>query len=197
MIETVRQDPAKLFMLGLDSASLPFIRANAGQLPFLASLVEEGTVADLGSPATHLSASVCRRSIRGRQPGVHGSTSPFQWSAEDRHVSPHQPRTLVRGVPCRAVLASPFPLRGGYNRLRRRPRAARRTGARPADHQLVLPEFGRRHRVRPAGAEGYQAPFRPPAIGAEVPVPKSRRECIAIRDRLIAAVRAKADARCT
>ena len=58
MIETVRQDPAKLFMLGLDAASLPFIRANAGQLPFLASLVEEGTVADLGSPATHLSASV-------------------------------------------------------------------------------------------------------------------------------------------
>ena len=52
MIETGVRDPAKLFMLGLDAASLPFIRANTDRLPFLASLLDDGTLAVLRSPAT-------------------------------------------------------------------------------------------------------------------------------------------------
>ena len=71
MIETGHRQPANLFMLGLDAASLPFIRDHADRLPFLATLLAEGTVTALRTPATYLSASVWPTFYAGCPPGVH------------------------------------------------------------------------------------------------------------------------------
>src|SRR5207249_457068 len=59
----------RLLMLGLDAASLPFIQGNRRKLPVLTSLLEEGTLRQLESPALHLSASVWPTFTTGRPPG--------------------------------------------------------------------------------------------------------------------------------
>ena len=194
MIETGVRDPAKLFMLGLDAASLPFIRANTDRLPFLASLLDEGTLADLRSPATYLSASVWPTFYSGGQPGVHGQYFPFQWSGEDGTF-----RRIGHARWSEAFYVEPF-----WHRIARSGAATiafdvahvlhderapglqitnwsyQSSGAAKASDGRVLKEIKRRFGRRP--------------IGPEVPVPKTRHECLAIRDRLIAAVRAKAEA---
>jgi len=194
MIETSPPEPAKLFMLGLDSASLPFIGANADRLPFLAALVADGTLAELRSPATYLSASVWPTFYSGRQPGGHGQYFPFQWCGADRTF-----RRIDHARWSEALYVEPF-----WHRLARSGAATiafdvahvlhderapglqisnwsyQSSGAAKASDSRVLKDIRRRFGHRP--------------IGPEVPVPKTRRECLVIRDRLIAAVRAKGDA---
>ncbi|HSR00617.1 MAG TPA: alkaline phosphatase family protein [Sphingomicrobium sp.] len=194
MNETVQGDPASLFMLGLDAASLPFIRANLDRLPFLSSLIEEGSLADLQSPAAYLSASVWPTFYSGQPPGMHGQYFPFQWSSRDGafrrighaswsdafYIEPFWHRIARSGVttiafdiahvlhdeqaPCLQITNWSYQSSGAANGSDRR----------------VLQDITRRFGRRP--------------IGAEVPVPKTRRECLAIRDGLKAAVTAKADA---
>ena len=194
MIETVQRKPAELFMLGLDAASLPFIRANGDQLPFLASLVEGGAVADLRSPATYLSASVWPTFYSGRQPGVHGQYFPFQWSGVDGtfrrigharwseafYIEPFWHRLAHSGAATIAFDVAHVLHDERAPGLQITNWSYQSSGAAKASDHQTLKEIRRRFGLRP--------------IGPEVPVPKSRRECLAIRDRLIAAVRAKADA---
>src|SRR5438067_4628864 len=75
----------RLLMLGLDAASLSFIQDNLCKLPVLASLLENGTLRKLNTPAVHLSASVWPTFSSGKPPGEHGQYFPFQWSAERHH----------------------------------------------------------------------------------------------------------------
>ncbi len=69
-------------MLGLDAVSLPFIEENRGNLPNLSALLASGTLRNLQSSASYLSASVWPTFLSGRQPGEHGQYFPFQWSSE-------------------------------------------------------------------------------------------------------------------
>ena len=68
----------RLLMLGLDAASLTFIRDNLSRLPVLASVLETGSLRELETPAVHLSASVWPTFSTGKPPGDHGQYFPFQ-----------------------------------------------------------------------------------------------------------------------
>ena len=72
-------------MIGLDAVSLPFVRANLDRLPTLASLLKDGSLRELETPATHLSASVWPTFSTGKQPGDHGQYFPFQWHGGNNH----------------------------------------------------------------------------------------------------------------
>lgn len=191
---SVAPSDRRLLMLGLDAVSLPFIQDNLGKLPVLASLLEEGILRKLSSSATYLSASVWPTFYTGKQPGEHGQYFPFQWSGEDRHY-----RRIAD-----ARWSEEFDLEPFWHRLARagHPTIAfdiahvlhderapclqitnwsyQSSGAARASEPEVLKDIRRRFGRRP--------------IGPEVPVPKNERQCAAIRDQLIRAVRAKADA---
>ena len=62
----------KLFMLGLDAISLPFVREHLDRLPCLASLLAKGVCRDLDSPADYLNACVWPTFLSGQSPGDHG-----------------------------------------------------------------------------------------------------------------------------
>jgi hypothetical protein len=194
MIETGFPQRPRLFMLGLDAASLPFIRANADRLPFLGALLAEGTVSELRTPATYLSASVWPTFYAGLPPGVHGQYFPFQWSGADAtfrrighprwsesfYVEPFWHRVARAGATTIAFDVAHVLHDERAPGLQITNWSYQSSGAAKSSDAQVLKEIRRRFGRRP--------------IGPEVPVPKTRRECIAIRDRLIEAVRAKGDA---
>jgi predicted AlkP superfamily phosphohydrolase/phosphomutase len=181
-------------MLGLDAVSLPFIEENSDRLPALGALLKQGTLRELSSPATYLSASVWPTFYSGRQPGEHGQYFPFQWSAENR-----QYRRISDRRWSEELALEPFwygIARAGNPTIafdvahvlhdERAPClqitnwSYQSSGAANASDAKVLKDIQRRFGRRP--------------IGPEVPVPKNARQCAAIRDQLIRAVRAKADA---
>jgi hypothetical protein len=194
MIETSPPEPAKLFMLGLDSASLPFIRANADRLPFLPRWSRTARWPSSARRQRTLAQACGRRSIRGASLGGHGQYFPFQWCGAERTF-----RRIDHARWSEALYVEPF-----WHRLARSGAATiafdvahvlhderapglqisnwsyQSSGAAKASDSRVLKDIRRRFGHRP--------------IGPEVPVPKTRRECLVIRDRLIAAVRAKGDA---
>jgi hypothetical protein len=194
MIETEPPAAAKLFMLGLDSASLPFIRANTDRLPFLGALLAEGTVRELSTPATYLSASVWPTFYGGRPPGEHGQYFPFQWSGADAtfrrighprwsdsfYVEPFWHRIARAGVATIAFDVAHVLHDEQAPCLQITNWSYQSSGAAKTSDAQTLREIRRRFGRRP--------------IGPEVPVPKTRRECVALRDRMIRAVRAKGDA---
>jgi predicted AlkP superfamily phosphohydrolase/phosphomutase len=181
-------------MLGLDAASLAFIRDNLSRLPVLASLLDTGTLRELGTPAVHLSASVWPTFSTGRQPGEHGQYFPFQWSAIDRRyrrvadpawseefaIEPFWHRVAKAGVPTIAFDIAHALHDERAPCLQITNWSYQSSGAAKTSHPEVLRDLKRRFGKRP--------------IGPEVPVPKTARQCAAIRDQLMAAVRAKADA---
>ena len=190
----MKQAEPRLLMLGLDAVSLPFIRENGRHLPNLSGLLRHGKVRELRSSASHLSASVWPTFLSGKQPGEHGQYFPFQWSA--RHL-----RYLRVADP---IWSEGFDCQPFWHRVARagHPTIAfdiahalhderapclqitnwsyQSSGAAKASHPEVLENIRRRFGRRP--------------IGPEVPVAKTARQCQAIRDQLIRAVRAKADA---
>ncbi len=192
--ETTRPNASRLMMLGLDSISLPFVEENIRTLPTLASLLEQGTVRHLSSPATFLSASVWPTFLSGNPPGEHGQYFPFQWSAEygrycriagaqwsDEFADPPFWHAIAHsGVPTIAFDIG-HALRDEHAPcLQITNWSYQSSGAARASDPKVLKELRRRFGRRP--------------IGHEVPIPKTARQCAAIRNQQIAAVRAKADA---
>ena len=190
----VTQNDRRLLMLGLDAVSLPFIRENIGQLPVLASFLESGTLRELQSPATYLSASVWPTFSTGKQPGEHGQYFPFQWSGRDQRYrrvadpcwseqfdcEPFWHVVAKAGVPTIAfdIAHALHDERAPCVQITNW--SYQSSGDAKASHPELLREIKRRFGRRP--------------IGPEVPVPKNARQCAAIRNQLIAAVRAKADA---
>src|SRR6266567_3340801 len=184
----------RLLMLGLDAVSLPFIRDNARKLPVLTSLLERGVLRELHSPAVHLSASVWPTFSTGKPPGEHGQYFPFQWSGEDRRyrriadprwseefgIEPFWHRVAKAGVPTIAFDIAHALHEERAPCLQITNWSYQSSGAAKASHPEALSDLKRRFGTRP--------------IGQEVPVPKTARQCAAIRDQLMAAVRAKADA---
>lgn len=181
-------------MLGLDAVSLPFIRENLDRLPVIASLLKSGTVSELQSPATHLAASVWPTFLTGKTPGEHGQYFPFQWHAgncdyrriadprwsEEFHVEPFWHRIARAGVPTIAFDVAHALHDERAPCLQITNWSYQSSGDAKASDPEVLKEIRRRFGRRP--------------IGAEVPVPKTERQCDAICEQLSAAVRAKADA---
>lgn len=184
----------KLLMLGLDAVSLPFVLDNRRKLPHLSSLLDSGLVAKLQSSASYLSASVWPTFYTGKQPGEHGQYFPFQWSAKHlryRRISdprwsdefdcePFWHRMANAGIPTIALDVAHALHDERAPGLQITNWSYQSSGAAKASHPQVLKDIQRRFGRRP--------------IGPEVPVPKTAQQCAAIRDQLISAVRAKADA---
>lgn len=184
----------RLFMLGLDAVSLPFIRDHLDRMPCLASLLAKGVCRDLESPAAYLNGSVWPTFLSGKSPGDHGQYFPFQWAATerryrriaDRHWSeqfdckPFWHRVSHAGVPTIAFDIGHALHDERAPGLQITNWSYQSSGAAKASRPDVLRDIQRRFGHRP--------------IGPEVPVPKSARQCAALRDTLIDAVRKKADA---
>jgi predicted AlkP superfamily phosphohydrolase/phosphomutase len=184
----------RLLMLGLDSVSLPFIQENRRKLPVLASLLETGMVRELETPAEYLSASVWPTFSTGKPPGEHGQYFPFQWCGKDRRyrrvadphwsesfdLEPFWHRVAHTGLPTIAFDIAHALHDDRAPCLQITNWSYQSSGVAKPSHPEVLKDIQRRFGRRP--------------IGPEVPVPKTARQCAAIRDRLVAAVRAKADA---
>ena len=181
-------------MLGLDAVSLPFILDNRRSLPNLSALLDGGMLRELGSSARHLSASVWPTFLTGKPPGEHGQYFPFQWSAEHRQYLRVADPSWSDGFDCQPfwhrVAQSGFPtIAFDVAHALHDERAPclqitnwsyQSSGDAKASHREVLKDIQRRFGRRP--------------IGPEVPVAKTARQCVAIRDQLVRAVRAKADA---
>ena len=189
-----KQVKPRLMMLGLDSISLPFIQENLKTLPTLGSLLETGTLHHLKSPAAHLSASVWPTFLTGKQPGEHGQYFPFQWSAdhgqfrriagaqwsEEFADTPFWHNLARSGVPTIAFDIGHALCDEGAPCLQITNWSYQSSGAAKASEPQVLEELRRRFGQRP--------------IGPEVPIAKTARQCAAIKNQQIAAVRAKAEA---
>lgn len=190
----MRQANPRLMMLGLDAVSLPFIEENGGNLPNLSALLASGTLRNLQSSASYLSASVWPTFLSGRQPGEHGQYFPFQWSSEqgrylrisdaawsaEFNCEPFWHRVARSGIPTIAFDIAHALHDEQAPCLQITNWSYQSSGAAKASHPEVLRDIRRRFGRRP--------------IGPEVPVAKTARQCVAIRDQLIHAVRAKANA---
>jgi predicted AlkP superfamily phosphohydrolase/phosphomutase len=192
--DTATRGKSRLMMLGVDSISLTFIQENLQTLPMFASLLEKGMLRHLGSPATHLSASVWPTFLTGKQPGAHGQYFPFQWSAEhsryrriagaqwsEEFADPPFWHSIARsGVPTIAFDIGHALCDEGAPCLQITNWSYQSSGAAKASDPQVLKELRRRFGRRP--------------IGPEVPIPKTARQCAAIQKQQAAAVEAKAEA---
>ncbi|MEO8454595.1 MAG: alkaline phosphatase family protein [Sphingomicrobium sp.] len=181
-------------MLGLDAVSLPFIVENRRKLPAFASLLENGTLRDLRSPAAYFADSIWPTFASGKTPGEHGQYFPFQWVAEHHEyrriadprwseefeVEPFWHRVARAGIPAIAFDVAHTLHDERAPCLQITNWSYQSSGNAKASQPEVLQDLRRRFGQRP--------------IGVEVPVPKTARQCDAIRDRLIAAVCAKGDA---
>lgn len=181
-------------MLGLDAASLPFIQENLHRLPFFARLLAEGNLRELESSASYLTASVWPTFLSGKPPGDHGLYFPFQWQADRLRYRKVGDPTWSEALDCqpfwhRVALAGRPTIAFDIGYALHDERAPcmqitnwsyQSSGAARASTPKALADLRRRFGRRP--------------IGPEVPVPKTARQCEAIRDRLVAAVRAKAGA---
>ena len=192
--KAAKEGRRRLLMLGLDAASLPFIQDHRSRLPVLGSLLETGLLRELESTATYLAASVWPTFSSGMQPGEHGQYFPFQWSAKEHRYrrladplwsdsldrEPFWHRIAKAGIPTIALDVAHSLHDERAPCLQITNWSYQSSGAPRASDPGVLREIQRRFGRRP--------------IGTEVPVPKTARQCAALRNRLISAVRAKADA---
>jgi predicted AlkP superfamily phosphohydrolase/phosphomutase len=71
----------RVFMLPLDSLSLPFVRSHLNCLPVFDRLIKRGSLRLLGSSGDFASESVWPSFCLGAHPGAHGQYFPFQWDA--------------------------------------------------------------------------------------------------------------------
>lgn len=193
-IGPAEQTGPKLMMLGLDAVSLPFIQDHLDRLPVLASLLEQGTLQHLQSSATFLAASVWPTFYTGRNPGEHGQYFPFQWNgghchyrriaderwSEEFYLEPFWHRVAKAGIPAIAFDVAHVLHDERAPCLQITNWSYQSSGDSKSSDPEVLRRIQRRFGRRP--------------IGPEVPVPKSARQCDAIRDQLISAVRAKGEA---
>jgi hypothetical protein len=184
----------RLLAIAFDSVSLPFIRDHLDRLPSFAALLHRGLCRTLDTSAKFLSASPWPTFSSGLLPGDHGHYYPFQWDAEKHrcrrvakslwsHMFEYEPfwHPIARqGVPTIAFDIPYALIDPDVPCLQITHWSYQSTGAAEASHPEVLRDIRRRFGHRP--------------IGAEVPVPKTARQCNALRDRQIRAAKAKGDA---
>ena len=184
----------RLLMIAVDSVSLPFIRCNLDRLPSFASLLDRGLCRSLETSATYLSATPWPTFATGLLPGDHGHYYPFQWDAEHSrcrrvakpewsHRFEYEPfwhPVARQGIPTIAF-DIPYTLCDEQAPcLQITHWSYQSTGAASSSNPEVLRDIRRRFGHRP--------------IGAEVPVPKTEKQCNALRDRQISAAKCKGDA---
>lgn len=184
----------RLLAIAIDSVSLPFIRDHLDRLPAFGGLLKDGLCRTLETSAKFLSASPWPTFSSGLLPGDHGHYYPFQWDAEKhrcRRVAkshwsqrfeyePFWHPIARRGVPTIAFDIPYALIDRDVPCLQITHWSYQSTGAAEASHPKVLRDIRRRFGHRP--------------IGAEVPVPKTARQCNALRDGQIHAARSKGDA---
>ncbi len=191
---TVNKSGARVIAICIDAMSLDCVRPHLDRLPALKSLLENGSVRTLSSPAKRLTASVWATFATGEAPGAHGHYYPFQWDAEAmkfaRTASP-QWRERLDYVPFwhdlarRGVQTIAFDA-GTTNDASKSPHTEiinwcyQSSGAASATTPALLAELRRRFGHRP--------------IGKEVPVPKTLAHGRRLRDDLIRSIDQKADA---
>jgi predicted AlkP superfamily phosphohydrolase/phosphomutase len=71
----------RVLLVGIDSASLDFVRTHVARLPALRRILDTFFVRELDSPAGVLSASVWPTFYSASPPGEHGQYYPMQWDA--------------------------------------------------------------------------------------------------------------------
>lgn len=193
-LELTTQFDRRLLMLGLDAFSLPFVIDNRDRLPTLSRLLNEGEVRNLSSPGARMSDSVWPTFSTGLQPGDHGQYFPFQWDgaqkryrriadphwSADLHSQPFWHRVAHAGHPTIAFDIAHSLHDQNAPCLQITNWCGQSSADAKSSHPEVLRDIKRRFGRRP--------------IGPEVPVPKTARQCAAIRDQLVHAVRAKAAA---
>lgn len=193
-LEFATHSDRRLLMLGLDAFSLPFVIDNREKLPTLARLLDEGEVRELTSPGSRMSDSVWPTFSTGKQPGDHGQYFPFQWDGDqkryrrigdphwsgDLHSQPFWHRVAQAGYPTIAFDVAHSLDDENAPCLQITNWCGQSSGYAKTSHPEVLSDIKRRFGRRP--------------IGREVPVPKTARQCAAIRDQLIYSVRAKSAA---
>lgn len=184
----------RLLAIAVDSVSLPFIRYHLDRLPAFGGLLKGSLCRTLETSAKFLSASPWPTFSSGLLPGDHGHYYPFQWDAEKhrcRRVAkslwsqrfeyePFWHPIARQGVPTIAFDIPYAQIDPDVPCLQITHWSYQSTGAAEASHPEVLRDIRRRFGHRP--------------IGAEVPVPKTARQCNALRDRQIRAARSKGDA---
>ncbi len=190
----VNREKSKVLAICVDSMSLDYIRPHLDRLPAFRSLIETGAYSRLETSAAPLTASIWASFATGEQPGVHGHYYPFQWDPDGMDFArTAAPRWHDRvgfepfwyGLAREGVKTIAFDP-GTPNVL---PDAQhteivnwsyQSSGAAETTHPAMLRELRRRFGHRP--------------IGKEVPVPKTLAHSRRMRDDLIAAIDAKADA---
>ncbi len=193
-LKMVNGREARVMAICIDAMSLDYIRPHLARLPTFQSLLETGTLKTLATTADPLTASIWASFATGDGPGAHGHYFPFQWDPEimtfERTASSAWSERLGfdpfwydlarRGVPCVAFdpgtphTSADAPPTEIVNW------SYQSSGAASATNPQLLAEIRRRFGRRP--------------IGKEVLVPKSLGQSRRIRDDLIAAIEAKADA---
>lgn len=190
----VNTGESRVVAVCVDAMSLDYVRPHLDRLPALKSLLDTGALKSLATTADPLTASIWASFATGDGPGAHGHYFPFQWDPEimtfDRTASPAWTERLGidpfwhdlarRGVPCVAFdpgtphTSADAPPTEIVNW------SYQSSGAASATDPRLLAEIRRRFGRRP--------------IGKEVLVPKSLGQSRRIRDDLITAIEAKADA---
>lgn len=194
MSRKVNSGESRVLAICIDSMSLDFVRPHLGRLPAMRSLLADGALKQLASPADRLTASIWASFATGDRPGAHGHYYPFQWDAETMAFSRVSSRLWRSRLPvtpfwhdlarrgARSVVFDP----GTPNDAAGAPCTEiinwsyQSSGAASANDPALLAELRRRFGWRP--------------IGKEVPVPKTLAQSRRIRDDLIRAINAKADA---
>ncbi len=190
----VNRDMSKVLAICIDSMSLDYIRPHLDRLPAFRSLLETGAYSRLQTSAAPLTASIWASFATGEQPGAHGHYYPFQWDPDRMDFA----RTAAARWRSR-VGFEPF----WYGLARE----GVKTIAFDPGTPYVLP--GARHTeivnwsyqstgavstTDPALLAGLRRRFGRRPIGKEVPVPKTLAHSRRMRDDLIAAIEAKANA---
>lgn len=184
----------RVLAICIDAMSLDYARPHLERLPVLKSLLENGTLKPLSTPADRISASIWASLATGDGPGAHGHYYPFQWNAdamafertssrawrERLSIKPFWHDLARRGV--KTIAFDP----GTTNDAADAPHTEiinwsyQSSGASSANDRALLAEIRRRFGHRP--------------IGKEVPVPKTLAHSRRIRDELIRSIDAKAGA---
>jgi predicted AlkP superfamily phosphohydrolase/phosphomutase len=179
----------RVMMIGLDAASLEFIKSSLASLPNLRRALESGITRTLRSKTTELlPAATWPTLYTGTPPGVHGFYYPMQWDPQSmrlRHVrdwfycEPFWYELDRRG---HRVIAVDVPMTWP-SRLR---------------HGMEITDWGAHDSLsdftaRPSHLEReVRRRFGKHPIGREIPVQKSYDQLARARDTLVAGVRQKA-----
>ena len=183
-----------MFFLALDSMNLAFARSNLDILPTFKRLINDGSFRPLETTANVASASVWPTFCAGVHPGGHGHYFPFQWDpttmsfrrtdrpswAKQFEFDPFWFGLAAKGFKCVIFDAAQINPRQEVPCVQIINWSYQSSGAAFSNPPELLKELRRRFGHRP--------------IGPEVPVPKKRGRMRVIRDQLLRATKAKADA---